>query len=196
MELQRPVSNTSPHTHGRPEPKHVTPGEARSPVRALRGGRPRGRGGTTPPQPVQNLLLPLPLKPKRPPRAARGGKPSPGRGSRRAPAGGSPPRSPPWAPPSPRSSGAAGRGEARRGPPRVRAAPRPAAHRHQELQRPHVVPLGLEQLVEDADAQAKLLLQVLAAFPLAFPFAFLCHGAARRNGAPSPAPFPAAGSAA
>lgn len=69
---------------------------------------------------------------------------------------------------------------ARRGDPPRRAPAAgqgPSAHRHQELQRAHIVPLGLEQLVEDADAQAELLLQVLAALAPAFPSALLRHGA-------------------
>lgn len=46
-------------------------------------------------------------------------------------------------------------------------APR-ATHRHQELQRGHVVPLGLLQLAEHAHAQAEL--------PLRVPAALLAHG--------------------
>lgn len=78
---------------------------------------------------------------------------------------------------------------------RPRSPPAPArppggdpAHRHQELQRAHIVALGLEQLVEDADAQAELLLQVPAALAPAFPPALLRHGAPaaadRRNKRP------------
>lgn len=91
---------------------------------------------------------------------------------------------------APRCSATPGAGSPGRAPlPQPRSPARwDAAHRHQELQRAHIVPLGLEQLVEDADAEAKLLLQVLAALPLAFPSALLRHGA-RRGGALPAAPL-------
>lgn len=160
----------------RPRPSHSK--TCYSPSLLSKSGRP-ARLGAENPLPVASPAVPRPAAARPDPRAGRR-LPRAAAGAGRA-----------------RLRGAGGRGEARRGlPPPPPPAPHPSAHRHQELQRAHVVPLGLEQLIEDADAQAKLLLQVLPAFPLAFPFAFLCHGAARSSGAPSPASFPAAGSAA
>lgn len=52
-------------------------------------------------------------------------------------------------------------------------------HRHQELQRAHIVPLGLLELAEHAHAQAKLLLQVLGALGAAVSAAVLAHGRRR-----------------
>lgn len=50
----------------------------------------------------------------------------------------------------------------------------PATHRHQELQRAHVVALGLLQLAEHAHAQSKLLIRV--------PGALVAHGGQRDAG--------------
>lgn len=183
--LRRPAMNTSPHTPGRPEPKHTIP--SASVPGQVRSGSPRRAPGLvehTTPLPSHLKTCSSPSLPSGRPAELGTDKPLPAAG-------------PAAARPLP-AVGAAFPG-GKRGPTGPWGEGKPplrSAHRHQELQRSHVVPLGLEQLVEDADAQAKLLLQVLPAFPLAFPFAFLGHGAAMGSGAPSPAPFPAAGSAA
>lgn len=55
-------------------------------------------------------------------------------------------------------------------------------HRHQELQRAHIVALGLLELAEHAHAQAKLFLQVLGALGAAVPAALVAHGGRRDEG--------------
>lgn len=55
-------------------------------------------------------------------------------------------------------------------------------HRHQELQRAHIVALGLLELAEHAHAQAKLFLQVLGALHAAVPAALVAHGGQRDEG--------------
>lgn len=73
--------------------------------------------------------------------------------------------------------------------PRTQGSRRRDTHRHQKLQRAHVVALGLLQLAQHAHAQAELLLQVPGALGAAVPAALVAHGgrrAARR--CPGPAP--------